>query len=372
MALPLITLESAPFLREAVALEREAGDDPSFLARCLLYLGASLDEPAEAESLLREGLALHRVQVPPDEANVATDLFMLSQCILKEGKLEEAEANAREIVDFSRRIYDKDHIKREYYLGFLGHVLMVRGKWDEAEALFQQAVDASPANGNYWRLLGALNGRRGHWETAAEQLSRCVELNPSSDHYNGAFFLAVALAQAGKLDQYRAHCHRFLEQCSNPEDHFAQYRAAEASLMLPVDGGDLDRACQYADSGATPKNDKTYSSESTFCKALAEYRRGHFAAAIDWAGRATTSRDEGNAGPAKVANYFLQACANAAMREMEAGRAALARGDEFEKKLQSRASSDFSGEWADWAVADRLRREAADKLATDAKSAKRD
>src|SRR5450432_889945 len=76
-----------------------------------------------------------------------------------------------------------------------------------------------------------------------------VEVTPSGDGNNGAFYLAVALAQAGHLDRYREECHRFLERCSDPEDHFGQYRAAEASLMLPVKGADLDRACQFADSG---------------------------------------------------------------------------------------------------------------------------
>jgi tetratricopeptide (TPR) repeat protein len=375
---PIITSQATPYLREAVALEKEAGDDPSFLARCLLYLGASLDDrtkDCEAESLMREALALHRAQVPPDDARIANDLFLLGQCLLQEGKLDEAETIARENVDFSHRIYDKDHINREFYLGLLGHVLMMRGKWDEAEVLFQEASDSSPLNSRYWEMLGDLNGRRGHWETAIKHLTRSVELNPSNDHYNGAFFLAVALVQAGQFDEYRAHCRRFLEWQSDPRDHYGQYLAAVASLMLPVDGTDLDRACQYADSGAGRERGESLSSESTFCKALAEYRRGHFASAFDWAGRATSSSDGGHAGPAKSANYFIQACANAAMHEMEAGRAALARGDEFEKQIQSQLASESMAKWSDWAISDRLRREAADLLAVqptvDAKATKR-
>jgi serine/threonine protein kinase/tetratricopeptide (TPR) repeat protein len=363
---PIITPESAPFLREAIALEKEAGDDPSFLARCLLHLGASLDdEPgyrAEAESMMREALALHRAQVPPDDAHIANDLFVLGQCLLKGGKLDEAEAIARENVDFSHRVYDKDHINREFYLGLLGHVLMVRGKWEAVETLFKEAVDSSPSNARYWEMLGDLNGRRGHWQAAVEQLTRTVELNPNVDGNNGAFFLAVALVRAGQLDEYRAHCHRFLERCSDARDHYGHYLAALASLMLPVEGADLDRACQYADSGAVREHGESLSSESTFGKALAEYRRGHFASAIDWADRATNSSDEGHAGPAKAANYFIEACANAALREFETGRAALSRGDEFENQLQSHAASDFMAKWADWAVANHLRDEAVELM----------
>ncbi len=363
---PIITPESAPFLREAIALEKEVGDDPSLLAKCLLHLGASLDERAngsEAESLMREALALHRAQVPPDDAHIANDLFVLGQCLLKEDKLDEAEAIARENVDFSHRVYDKDHINREFYLGLLGQVLMVRGKWEEAETLFKEASDSSPSNGRYWEMLGDLNGRRGQWEAAVKQLTRSVELTPSGDHYNGAFFLAVAQVQAGQLDEYRAHCHRFLNWCSDPRDNYGRYLAAVASLMLPVDGADLDRAmpiCRYRRYSrawriAFQRIDVLQSAGRVSARA--------FVSAIDWAGRATSSSDEGHAGPAKAANYFIQACANAAIHEIEAGRAALARGNEIEKQIQSQASSEFMAKWADWTVANHLRQEAVKLLA---------
>ena len=197
---------------------------------------------------------------------------------------------------------------------------MMRDKWGEAKVLFEEASDSSPLNSRYLEMLGDLNGRRGQWGPAVKQLTRSVELNPSNDHYNGAFFLAVALIHAGQIDEYRAHCHRFLEWASDPRDHYGQYLAAVASLMLPVDGADLDRACQYADSGAVREQGESLSSESTFCKALAEYRRGHFTSAIAWAGRATSSSDGGHAAPAKAANHFIVACANAAMHEIKVGR----------------------------------------------------
>ena len=61
---------------------------------------------------------------------------------------------------------------------------------------------------------------------------------------------------------------------------------------------------------------------------------------------------------------------------LKSAEASLTRGDEIEKQVQSQVASESMAKWSDWAVANRLRREAADKLAekpaVDAKSAKRE
>jgi tetratricopeptide (TPR) repeat protein len=299
---------------------------------------------------------------------------VLGQCLLKEGKLDEAEAIARENVDFSHRVYDKDHINREFYLGLLGHVLMVRGKWDEAEALFKEALDASPSNSRYWQQLGDLNARRGDWKSAVQQLTRTVELEPGEDGNRGSLSLAVALVQAGQLNEYRQHCHQFLERNRDTHEFGDADKAAKAGLFLPVDGADLDLACKLADFSATATEPKSFIGWAQFCKALAEYRRGHFDSAIDWAARAIASSIEENA-PAQAADYFIQAGAYAHLQQIESSRAALAKGDEFVQQARQQISGDFIGSWPEWAIADHLRQEAekslSDKPAAEAKSKKR-
>jgi eukaryotic-like serine/threonine-protein kinase len=357
--------EEEPILREAIALEKEVGDDPKLLGLSLRQLADALDQPntrQETESLVREVLALHRQHLGPDDTAIAGDLFMLAQCLMEQGKLDEAEATAREVVDFDRRVLDDDHISREFAVALLGHVLIVRGKWEHAEALFKEALDASPSNAFYWDLLGSLNARHGNWQAAVEQFSRAVELARNADGNRGSLFLAVALVQAGRFDEYRQHCHRFLEQCSGTHEFGDADKAAKAALLLPEDGADLDRACKLADFAATATEPKSFLGWVRFCKALAEYRRGHFDSAIDWANRAISSSMENNA-PAQAGDYFIQSGAYAHLRQSESARAALAKGDEFVKQAHLRVSPDFSGAWADWAIADLLRQEAEELLA---------
>ncbi len=369
--------EEVPILREAIALEKEVGDDPKLLGYCVRRLADALDEPgthAEAESLMREALALHRQQSAPDDTAIASDLFMLAQCLMKQGKLDEAESTAREVVEFDRRVLDKDHIGRALAVGLLGHVLIERSKWEEAEALFKEALDASPSNYRYWQLLGQFNARRGNWPASVEQYSRAIELHPEVGD-RSPLFLAVALVQAGHLDEYRQLCHRFLEQCSGTHEFADADKAAKAALLLPVDGADLDRACKLADFAATATEPKSLLGWVQFCKALAEYRRGHFTSAVDWANRAISSSMKDNA-PAQAGDYFIQACAYAQLQQIESARAALGKGDELVKHAHTQVSPDFSGAWADWTIAELLHQEAkkllVDTPATDMKSKKSD
>jgi serine/threonine protein kinase len=371
------TAEGAPLLREAIALEKEVGDDPPLLGVCMIHLASSLDdEPgyrAEAESLMREALALHRKHLDANDGQISNDLFLLTQCLMKQGKLEEAESAAREVFDFDRRVFDKDHLQRAYSASLLGHVLIVQSKWDQAETLFKEAIDASPSNGRYWGLLGDLNARRGDWQAAVDKYSRVVELDPVEDR--APLFFAVALMKTGKYDIYRQHCHRYLERYHDTHEFGEADKAAKVALLLPVDGADLDRACELADFAATATEPKSLLPWVRFCKSLAEYRRGHFDSTIDWADRALSSNGE-NYTPSQAGDYFLKACAYGQLQQMDSARAALAKGNQSVQQARTQVSSDFGGFWADWAIADLLREEAekilADKPGSDAKSEKHD
>ncbi len=131
----------------------------------------------------------------------------------------------------------------------------------------------------------------------------------------------------GRYDEYRQHCHRFLERASGTREFGVADKAAKAALLLPVDGDDFDRACQLADFAATAQP-ASLLPWVRFGKALAEYRRGHFESAIDWADRAVSSSDERTA-PAQAGDYFIQACAYSQLRRIELARAALAKGNAF-------------------------------------------
>ena len=121
----LIESEVAPLLREAIALEQDVRDDPLLLGECMVQLATcelQTGNLAEAESLIREAAGIAPPAHGPRLPGAAGDLFMLCQCLLKEGKLDEAEAAAREVIEIHRRVLDKDHHSRANGIDLLGHV----------------------------------------------------------------------------------------------------------------------------------------------------------------------------------------------------------------------------------------------------------
>ena len=83
--------------------------------------------------------------------------------------------------------------------------------------------------------------------------------------------------------------------------------------------------------------------------------------AIAWADHRSISSSDGNL-PCQAENYFIEACAYAQMREVQSARAALATGNACVRQTQKQNSTDFANDWADWAIADHLRREAEELL----------
>ena len=69
-------------------------------------------------------------------------------------------------------------------------------------------------------LLGESALRRQDWRRAAEQLERCLELNPNFD--NAMTGLARALAKLGRADEAENWLHKALQ--SNPQNYVAWYQ----------------------------------------------------------------------------------------------------------------------------------------------------
>ena len=92
-------------------------------------------------------------------------------------------------------------------------------------------------------------------------------------------------------------------------------------------------------------------------KALAEYRRGRFESACDWADRAINAKNPSML----VADRIIQAAAYAKRGRMEAARDSLAKGSEREYSTRPTSLLMFwDSDWYIWIVTDFLRREAAE------------
>jgi len=94
-----------------------------------------------------------------------------------------------------------------------------RGEDDQAEALLNDVQQKDPQIYVIPFLLGESALRRQHWERAAAQLQRCLELNPNFD--NAMTGLARALAKLGRPDEAKSWLDKALQ--SNPQNYRAWY-----------------------------------------------------------------------------------------------------------------------------------------------------
>src|SRR3984893_18065775 len=91
---------------------------------------------------------------------------------------------------------------------------------DQAEALLTEIQKKDPQIYVIPFLLGESALRRQDWEHAADQLQRCLELNPNFD--NAMTGLARALAKLGRVDEAKSWLNRALQ--SNPQNYRAWYQ----------------------------------------------------------------------------------------------------------------------------------------------------
>jgi choline-sulfatase len=103
-----------------------------------------------------------------------------------------------------------------------------RGEDDRAEALLTPVQERDPKMYVIPFLLGESALRRQNWQKAADQLQRCLDLNPNFD--NAMTGLARALAKLGHPDQARNWLQK--AQQSNPQN----YRACYQMGLLEAEG----------------------------------------------------------------------------------------------------------------------------------------
>jgi arylsulfatase A-like enzyme/Flp pilus assembly protein TadD len=91
---------------------------------------------------------------------------------------------------------------------------------DQAEALLTEVQQKDPQIYVIPFLLGESALRRQNWQRAADQLQRCLELNPNFD--NAMTGLARALAKLGRADEAKSWLNKALQ--SNPQNYRAWYQ----------------------------------------------------------------------------------------------------------------------------------------------------
>jgi tetratricopeptide (TPR) repeat protein len=320
----------------------------------------------EAETDARDGLAIQRELLGEDHPLVAGSLTRLARVLDREGKIPEAKDHLEEALSiWSRRFSNQDTGIGET-LGALFDILLSEGNQVEAERLFRQVLTPEALgerpNKSLLFACGNYHARTGQWKKAESDFRQIIELDPQNHHAYQS--LAALYVQGGELPEYRAFCEQIRTQFgSTTNDPRIADRMAKSCLMLPPQGSDLTVEARLANVAVTFDADSAANSWFRFCKGLAEYRQGHFAAAKDWMQKILDRTSDGST--RDIEGYMVLAMAEHGLQQPDAAEQAFTKGLALAaRRLRDLDSGGIETGWTDWILAHALTREAESLIRT--------
>lgn len=305
----------------------------------------------EAVAVWRESVALWRIHGGFEETESMYTLRRLGLALEAEHNWPEAEAVHREALAISRKKGDEDP-EALVDLERVVRVLMYEKKFDEAQGLLAPVLTSTfvtqPSSGGLLAQKIAIMGRRGRWQEAAADAAQDIENQPT-DHYL-YHTLAGLLAVMHDRSGYVQLCQKLLPKFANTENPYVAERVAQDCLLLPNSGVDLEAVDKLADTAVTRGSGETALPYFQACRAMADYRLGHFRAAIGWAGKTVNTRGAEALGQAKA--FAVLAMANWELGHKSEARAALVNGNRLAPALSPGADSiDLGESWVAWVQA---------------------
>jgi hypothetical protein len=332
--------------------------DPLRVANIRTALAAGLNKfggapgVAQAESMLRQALEVHRKHLGPLHPSIAYDLSYLSACLLGQGKTDEAELYARECVDMTRKL-SPDQSYWAYFENLI-RILVENHKVAEAESLVEEQLQRFPNEAMSWSLAAELQASRGDWDAALASFSKSVELTEYGDYWN-LMKLALAYLHEGRTDEYRTYCRQLIERATISPNLLYKRRIAWTCLIAPLPPE--DQASVFAIVSALPDSADPW---DKLLVAVCDLRAGNFNDALAKASTVTDKRlDPASCG---AVAYFIQARAFAVLGELTKARQAIEKGDVLSPNDPEKTR--VSWDWMNFWKAKFLRDEAAQAIKT--------
>jgi hypothetical protein len=116
-------------------------------------------------------------------------------------------------------------------------------------------------------------------EAAAD--ARLALENQLTDHYR-YHTLAALLAMSGDRPAYEQVCERLVTKFADSTNPYVAERIAQDCLLLPDSGADLVLMDKLADKAVTAGSGTDGFPYFQACKAMSNYRLGHFSDAVAW------------------------------------------------------------------------------------------
>ncbi|HTA29213.1 MAG TPA: serine/threonine-protein kinase, partial [Candidatus Cybelea sp.] len=193
---------------------------------------------------------------------------------------------------------------------------------------------------------------RGKWAEALPDALRVLEYRPAEA--NTYHSLAPLLVATTNLDAYRALCPKIVARFRGVTDASSADQVAKDCLILPASGADLPSVAAMAETAVTAGKGMGVYPLFQCCKALAEYRQGHWPEAISLATNAVQ-----NSWPySRSESWAILAMSEYRLNQMAAARADLARCEQVVQDQMPRFGDVLGYDWRDWIIAHSLLAEA--------------
>ena len=389
--------EAEKMAREVLAIRRKLlGPEHQSIASALddvAWAAGAQGKLDEAETLERESLTLREKLLGADHPDVAKSLYLVGDRMRERGNLNEAYPVLSAAFSIQRKLLGEDNPASLFTLRSLGSTLEAESRYGEAEQVYREALtvwhkrgesepqevlseveglarvliaqkkfnDAeqlldetlTPAlakqtsSAELLALRGGLKARSGQWQQAVDDESAAVEHQPANEWRFAV--LAALLAKTHDQTAYEQFRRRLLSEFAVTTDIYAADQVAKSCLFRPPSAADLKIISRLADSivadGAGDQGARPYFQD---CKALCEYRLGHYEEAIEWAQK-----------PIKIPGlhvyghaYATLAMAYWQLGDKEKARAMLAKGEEFAPATMPQSIAENpSTAWQGWLFA---------------------
>jgi serine/threonine protein kinase/tetratricopeptide (TPR) repeat protein len=346
------TAEAEAVLRETLEVWRKRGDDDNKQRLMTMRdLGEALEHEGrwpEAEAIWRESLPLWRKRGGKEEKESMYTLRTLGLALIAEHNWPEAESVFREAFSISRQKGDGDPEALSDLQRLVG-ILFNEKKFADAQDLLDKVLTpasiAQPSNANLLAAKVSINARRGRWREALADATLALKNEPT-DHYR-YHVLAGLLALTHDRPGYEKICQELFTNFADTLNPYVAERVAQDCLLLDHSEVNLALVDKLADTAVTRGAGEASLPYFQACKAMASYRMGRFAQAIEWADKAVKIPTV--EAQAKAKALAILAMANWQLGQKNEARAALAQGDALAPPLSpEHDQQDLGDSWVAW------------------------
>jgi tetratricopeptide (TPR) repeat protein len=305
----------------------------------------------EAKTVSGAAISIQRKMLGEDNPEVLKSLESLGSTLKAQRKYADAEAAFRESLAGWRKREGDESPQVLSALDHVARVLIAQKKFAEAEQLLDEALTPSllqkSTTAQLLKVRSEVKARRDQWQQAADDAALVFQYRPT-DHTRFPV-LAALLIKTQNRDAYEKLRKKLLTTRSDTNNYFVADDVAKACLFLPCSETDLKTIGHLADLVIT------FGTENTgalpyfqTCKALSEYRQGHYAQAVEWGQKTLDSPTHASHGHASA----VVAMAYWKLEKREEARAMLAKGDLLApRQMPARVAEDTGNGWIAWLYA---------------------